>query len=440
MEKIAVPGASPVAKADRIHLLDCLRGVALLGILIMNINGQGLAGQLYEDMDLRQPLTGLNFYAWTFDMVLFEGTMRGLFSMLFGAGALLLIDRLQKNHTGLLPADVYYKRLVWLMIFGLINAYVFLWPGDILFPYAIVGLFLFPFRNLSARQLLIAAVLVLAIATFRDTRALYRRKETIREGRVAEVLAEKKKTLTEEQQTFLGKWKTMKKNHSKDSIPARLAEEEKKIVRKSYGEIWKYYADLNENNESIGIYRFFVWDILLFFFIGMAFYKNGFILGTASAKTYIITAITGTAIGLWLSYTEQSHRHRLQFDHIKYWEQAKLGLYEIRRVFQSVGYLGLLILFYRWKPGKKLLTIFAPVGRMAFTNYLLQSVITSIIFYGMDWFAALQRYQLYYIVAGIWVFQIVSSHIWLRYFNMGPLEWLWRSLTYWKRPALMKKE
>jgi len=83
--------------------------------------------------------------------------------------------------------------------------------------------------------------------------------------------------------------------------------------------------------------------------------------------------------------------------------------------------------------------VFAPVGQMAFTNYLLQSIITSIIFYGMGWFAALQRYQLYYVVGGIWLFQIVFSNIWLRYFSIGPLEWVWRSLTYWKKQPIKKQ-
>jgi uncharacterized protein len=87
---------APLARSERIQLLDCIRGIALLGILLMNITGQGQAGLLYDMMDTRLPLTGANFYAWAGEMFLFEGTMRGLFSMLFGAGTLLLINRLKK--------------------------------------------------------------------------------------------------------------------------------------------------------------------------------------------------------------------------------------------------------------------------------------------------------------------------------------------------------
>jgi uncharacterized membrane protein YeiB len=92
---------APLARQERIQLLDCIRGIALLGILLMNITGQGQAGLLYDMMDVRLPLTGANFYAWAGEMFFFEGTMRGLFSILFGAGTLLLINRLQKNNPAL---------------------------------------------------------------------------------------------------------------------------------------------------------------------------------------------------------------------------------------------------------------------------------------------------------------------------------------------------
>ena len=108
METTASNFVAPIAQKDRIKFLDCIRGMALLGILIMNITGQGQIFNLYDSMDVRHPLTGLNFYAWGMETFIFEGTMRGLFSILFGAGTLLLINRLEKNSQGLLPADIYY--------------------------------------------------------------------------------------------------------------------------------------------------------------------------------------------------------------------------------------------------------------------------------------------------------------------------------------------
>ena len=105
-----------------------------------------------------------------------------------------------------------------------------------------------------------------------------------------------------------------------------------------------------------------------------------------------------------------------------------------------MGYLSLLILLYKITPVRKLLDILAPVGQMAFTNYLSQSIITSVIFYGFGLFATLQRYEVYYVVISIWLFQVIFSHIWLRYFRFGPFEWLWRSLTYLYRPPMLRRK
>src|SRR5689334_11703955 len=107
--------STPLRQNERIQFIDAVRGLALLGILLMNITAQSQAHFFYDKMDLRQPLTGLNSYAWGAEMLLFEGTMRGLFSILFGAGTILLLTRLVKKKTGLEPADIYYRRLLWLL-------------------------------------------------------------------------------------------------------------------------------------------------------------------------------------------------------------------------------------------------------------------------------------------------------------------------------------
>src|SRR5947208_939173 len=108
--------SAPVNKNDRIIFLDCIRGIALLGILIMNIMSQSQPPVFYKALNLNQPITGLNFWSWVIECLFFEGTMRGLFSILFGAGTLLLLNRLQKQHSGLVPADIYYRRLLWLRV------------------------------------------------------------------------------------------------------------------------------------------------------------------------------------------------------------------------------------------------------------------------------------------------------------------------------------
>lgn len=124
-----VQTAVPVIKKDRFVILDCIRGIALLGILIMNITSQSQPHFFYDSMNLNQPLTGPNFYVWAIMRFFFEGTMRGLFSILFGTGAILLLIKLEKQKEGLEPADIYYRRMLWLLVFGLINAFVLLWPA-----------------------------------------------------------------------------------------------------------------------------------------------------------------------------------------------------------------------------------------------------------------------------------------------------------------------
>src|ERR1700712_5169550 len=116
--------SAPVNKKERILFLDSIRGIALLGILLMNSMAQSQSYVYYDKMNLSQPLKGANFYAWLVECFLFEGTMRGLFSILFGAGTILLIDRLVKEKPGLEPADIFYRRMLWLLVFGLINAFI----------------------------------------------------------------------------------------------------------------------------------------------------------------------------------------------------------------------------------------------------------------------------------------------------------------------------
>jgi uncharacterized protein len=118
--------------------------MALLGILLMNIPFFANSYHLYYNLEILKEYSGPDYWCWWGVNGLFEGTMRGIFSMLFGAGSFLLLDRLEKkNIPGLSPADIFYRRLIWLLVFGLINAFVLLWPGDILYTYAITGLFLF---------------------------------------------------------------------------------------------------------------------------------------------------------------------------------------------------------------------------------------------------------------------------------------------------------
>ncbi|MDZ7615079.1 MAG: hypothetical protein U5K51_16330 [Flavobacteriaceae bacterium] len=152
----------PTPKKARINSLDVIRGIALLGILLMNINGMGLP-YAYSDPTIAGGADGLNLQVWIINEMLFEGTMRGLFTLLFGAGVVLLTSRLEKSGAGIATADIYYRRTLWLLVFGIFNVYILLWHGDILYPYAIFGLMLFPFRNASVKKLILGALILIGI-------------------------------------------------------------------------------------------------------------------------------------------------------------------------------------------------------------------------------------------------------------------------------------
>lgn len=115
---------------------------------------------------------------------------------------------------------------------------------------------------------------------------------------------------------------------------------------------------------------------------------------------------------------------------------------KISRTFRALGIFGLIMVLHKSGWFRWFFALMQPVGQMAFTNYLLQSMICGLIFYGVGFglFGKRQRYELYYVVAGVWLFQIIVSNLWLRSFRFGPMEWLWRSLTYWKLQPFRKRK
>jgi uncharacterized protein len=155
----------------------------------------------------------LNMRSWFVVQFILEGSMRGLFSCLFGAGAMLLVSRLEKLNQGLRPADIYVRRLIWLLVFGLINGYVLNWAGDILYHYAIVGFFLFPFRVAKPRLVLGLVAFFVCISmlhSFIQKRSAF---ETRSKGMAAMQIEAQKQTLTEAQKADLEKWKAYQDDH-----------------------------------------------------------------------------------------------------------------------------------------------------------------------------------------------------------------------------------
>lgn len=431
---------APVSEQQRLTIIDSLRGIAILGILLMNIPGFGLPAPVYGDPSVWNEIGTVNFNVWYFIEMTAAGTQRALFSLLFGAGVILFIGKKEDSLGGLMPAEYFFRRQLWLLVFGLFNAFVLLWFWDILFHYAICGMILFAFRRLSPKALIIAAIVCLFFQTVRDNVDFYRTKDIIVVG---EQLAKQDTTqvkLTDDEKAALAEMKGFKE---KTTLEAKKKKAEKSVhkVTGDYATLYKYQSERSYELEIDYTYNG-LWDILIFMFLGMAFFKNGILLGTAETKIYWLLCIGGLVIGGFLTWFRLQQRIDLGFNSYELVKNSSMDLYEVARAIRSVGIFGLIMLMYKSGWFKWLFSLLRPVGQMAFTNYLTQSLMVGLFFYGigLGMFGKLQRYELYYVVAAVWIVQIIWSHIWLRFFRFGPLEWAWRSLTYWQVQPMKRKE
>jgi uncharacterized protein len=427
----------PVEKAERIQTIDLIRGMALLGILMMNIPGFGFLGSAYISL-LSNP-TGIDFYTFAVVGVAFEGTMRGLFSMLFGAGMVLFTQNKREQAAGPTVAEYYYRRLLWLVLFGVINAYVFLWRGDILFFYGLCGMILYPFRRTKAGWLIALAVLCMGLNAIRGEI----RHSELRENRAGYLEAVKQekahKKLTDKQKEAKAAWENFEKRMKPD--PKKDAKE-LTDMRSGYGTVFTHL--LPENSASETYYTYFgSWDMLLMMFLGMALLSWGFFANKLPTSTYVVTLLIGYGIGLpvsWFYVASQVDWIQHTGPFVDNYRTLPFQVYDIRRVLLALGHASLLLLVYRAQVVPWLMRALTAVGQMAFTNYLMQSIICTLIFhgYGLGYYGRLAYHELYYVVAGVWTFQLILSPIWLQYFLFGPFEWLWRSLTSWKRQPMRR--
>jgi len=440
-EATHVSAAAPISQQERIHIIDSLRGIAILGILLMNIPGFGLAPIAIGDFSM-QPQGDLNYYFWyVFGPGVFEGSQRGIFSMLFGAGMYIFITRLEKRSPGLMPAELFLRRQLWLLLFGMFHAYFLFWYWDILYHYAICGIILFAFRRLSPKYLLIASFACLVLMTARENRDLFKRKAVISKGEAIAKIDTTVTKLSDKQKEELGAVNEIK-DKSKPEEKKKKMEKQLKEIRGGYAELYEARSRMAEESETFGMYYWAIFDVPLFMFLGLAFFKLGILQGEAKTKVYAWMTAIGLGVGLPLSYLFVTYDVNYNFNWFEIIKNKPFEFYELQRFIHSIGIFGLIMLMYKSGWFKWLFAMMRPVGQMAFTNYLMQSVICGIIFMGIGFglFGKLEYHQLFYVVAAVWAIEIIWSHIWLRYFRFGPLEWLWRSLTYWKKQPIRKEK
>lgn len=420
----------PAPAAKRIETLDFVRGVALCGILLMNISAFGLPNA-YTNPANAGGADGLNLWAWIIIQVGFEGTQRALFSILFGASTILLVSRLEASgRTD--AADIYYRRNLWLIGFGMVNAFIFLWFGDILYAYGVTALFLYPFRNLAPKWLIgigIAGLIAGAAWNGYDTVRLLNKHDAYLE---AVAVRDAHRTLTTEQQGAITAWEEARRDFK--STPQEIGQSIERH-RQGYATMFWRTADANAQIQSWYMYRYF-FDIFSMMLIGMALFRLGVLTNDRPASLYWAMLVAGYGVGLLVNIAETRWILVHRFSALSF---AQAGIsYDLGRLATTIGHLGALLLFVRSGALGWLRRAFASVGQMAVTNYLTHSIVCGIFFTGLGNYGALERYQLYYVVFAIWVGQLVLSTFWLRHFRFGPVEWLWRSLTYMKRQPLRR--
>lgn len=424
---------TPLKPSDRIQSLDIMRGIVLLGILLMNINGMGLAGA-YEDPTVSGGATGWSLYTWITTNMLFEGTMRALFSLLFGVGMFIFMDRLEKKGAGINAANIYFRRLTWLLVFGLIHCYLLLWVGEILYNYALMGFLAFSFRKMLPKKLIIIAIFLFlggTLWTYADYRNDIKFNEEVE---LAHNYKLEGKELTKELKEADEKWEKRVYERSPEAI-----EEHTTNMRKGYFGVVAFLAPINTHYNQLYPYRYDLWDVLSMMLLGMALYKMKILSAEKSYRFYGLMAIVGYGIGLAVNYYETQLIIEGNFSMLAF--SKSFLTYDLGRVFVAIGHIALIMLFCKISILKWLKHALAAVGKMALTNYVMHSIFAMFIFTGAGFglFGTFQRHELLYIVFSIWVFQLIISPIWLKYYQFGPLEWVWRNLSYLKRHPIKKE-
>ncbi|HMJ45965.1 MAG TPA: DUF418 domain-containing protein [Ferruginibacter sp.] len=431
--------AAPVAQNERISILDSLRGIAILGILLMNIPSFGLPGVSGDPSVLNE--TGINYYTWYVVSLIPDGTQRALFSMLFGAGIILFIQSQQKKVTGLQPADYFFRRQLWLMVFSLFDVFLLLWSGDILLDYACLGMMMFTFRNLSAKKLLIAAGICMLLMTARENRDNYLDKKIISKGEAIAALDTTIRPLSAEQQEALITMNNFKQRFTPEKKIERMKTTLRKIGGTSYEQLYEYRTS-RYTSQLVTYLYYSLWDVLEFMFLGMAFFKLGILTGQAKSKVYWWMCLIGLSVGILLSYFSIHSFVLSGYNRFEYMRNTVFETYNLNRTFRALGIFGGIMLLYKSGVFKWFFAMMRPAGQMAFTNYLMQSLLCGLYFSGVGFgmMGKLERHEIYYVVGIVWLLQIIYSHIWLHYFRFGPFEWAWRSLTYWRLQPFRKEK
>ena len=390
--------------------LDAMRGFAVMGILAMNIVSFAMPEWAYITPAAYGGASLADQIAWFFAFIFIDGKMRGLFSLLFGASMMLVIDRAVAK--GESAAQVHYRRMAWLAVFGLAH-YFFIWFGDILILYAIIGMIAFRFRNWPPERLVKIACIIFAVGL-----ALW----GIQFGalQIFQYLATRPDANADMARQFR---ELMDSADLAFNIAPDLA-----LHRGSYAAITM--DRLDEWSTPLILVVQSIGETLPLMMIGMAMQKSGFMTGNWEAIDYRRWVMRMLPVGLLLTLVFGVWIVAVDFDRI-----TALAVFffwgAIPRIMLTVGYAAVLILIIQQHQNHPMLARIAATGRAAFSNYLGTSIVMTTIFYGYGFglFGHVGRAGLWVFVLGAWAVMLLWSKPWLMKFHFGPLEWLWRSLA-----------
>jgi uncharacterized protein len=402
------------AQPKRLPSLDIVRGVAVMGILLLNIVSFGMPGAAYFNPRAYGGSEGADLAAYLVNFVLFDGRMRGLFSFLFGASMLLVIERAEAK--GENPARVHYNRMIWLLVFGCAHLW-FVWEGDILAHYAMIGMLAYLMRDLPVHRLVGFGVTLLLVETVLLgglSFGVYMMEHTPAGSAAA---ADAARQLAGFNQQF--------------GIPSAAdIARDLELHRSGYLAILdkRVVEDFAAPLRLLSVYGA---ETLAYMLFGMAALRSGLLRGEWSRARYRKWLAVTFGIGIPAYLLLAAYMIDSDFSLFSV-TLAVMGLATPVRPLMIVGWACLILLLAR--PGGALTARIAAAGRMAFTNYLATSLICTTLFYGygLGWFGHLSRAELYLVVAAMCALMLLWSRPWLARFRYGPFEWLWRSLARWR--------
>lgn len=379
--------------------LDVLRGFALLGILIMNILSFGLPMAAYGNPTAYGDLSGLNNAAWWVTSLLADQKFISLFSLLFGAGVLLFAERAEAK--GAAPGRLHYRRMGWLLVFGMAHGWL-LWYGDILFTYAIAGMVVYLMRKRSTAALLATAAVFFVVPILAYHLLIYFTLPYWPAEEYADM------------QQFWAPAEAM--------LQAEVA-----AMTGSLAEQFAQRAEWTLMMQTDALLFITFWFTSALMMLGMVLYRVGFITGQWSTEAYRRMAwLAVPGIGLSAIGVVQMQRHEFDFaasfiDTLWNYVAAPITM---------LGYASLVLLWVKSGAAAFLRYRLACLGRTAFSHYILQTLIGVLIFNWLGLFGQWDRAALLLAAVLIGSGQLMLAPVWLRHFKQGPLEALWRRLTY----------